>query len=123
MKMNGAIATPYRVKLSDGEEYTFSKIGICTLAEFEEWVNVQNGRKPGCLMEIDEVLKHVMTFSGMRWMFWRSLQTHHPEIKIGDVGNLISDMDQMTSIIETIMDFPDKEEGDDENPPQKKESP
>jgi hypothetical protein len=118
--MNTAIAVPKRVKLEDGKEYTFTKIGLDALAEFNEWTNERNKRPIGHPIDIGETLDAVMTFDGMRWMLWRSLQDNHPEVELKTVGKLLGPINELEGLMGQLLDLPENEEGSD---PQKGESP
>lgn len=94
-----------------GKKYIFSPLTIRDMAEFESYIrsNLINGfltaTKDGNIesderikilnnlasKEISdlEVSKHMNSWSGGCWLFWKSLNKNHPEIKLEDMGDLI----------------------------------
>ena len=121
--MQSAIAVPIQEVLADGNTYTFTKIGLDQWAGFCEWINIQEGRKRGHIVGIEEMMNGAISLQGARWLIWRSLQEHHNEIKLETVGKLFGSIDHLTKIIGEIMDMPDSQEGDKSDPPEEPTSP
>ena len=102
--MQDAAATTVSMTLADGETHVFRKIGLDMWCEFSDWINSRMKRAPGTPVGLEEMMEHVQTFQGMRWLLWRSIKT---EVPIDQMGTLIgSDLKNINALLESIVDLP-----------------
>ncbi len=114
--------TPRLAKIG-GKEYKVSPLTIDDLAEFETIVRVERNRallialkgseltndviaeaigaaaaKPVSLAEID---KNMGSMMGVRYLLWSALKKNHPEVKLEEMGKLITleNFDEASGIV------------------------
>ena len=92
-----AEAKPTSLKLADGKEYTLPPIDMTTLANIEKTMGFGLGRLA--------VKLENETMTTMRALIYALIKECHPDLKIDDVGHLITlkEIKDISSTISEIM--------------------
>jgi hypothetical protein len=105
-----AIAPPLELQLSDGNTYRISRIGINHLAEWEDRLNLIEGRKKGTPVTFTESMDKAQSVSAMRWFIWRAMKDHDAKLTEAKVGELVGGLEQLAELFQLIFPQMDSEE-------------
>ena len=133
MSINAVIAAPVEHN-SGGTIYQFARLSLEDWAAYCEHIQSTRLKQISALdlppnekqqlyreavreaIDPEEMFRHAMTLTGMRWLLHHSVAKHHEEVGLGDVGAIVGNLVHMTELVERIADLPEGDE--DADPPQ-----
>lgn len=113
----------------DGHVYKLSSVTLNDLAAYENHLKHQRVEEV-CKLDMDkkdirdmvadiqrqkidpdELTEQINTISGVRFLIWRCVNKHNPQVTIEDIGDKI-DLKNMETVIGDILEMPEGGEGE-----------